>query len=165
MIKLEQKILVIYYSLTGNTKLIAETIQNAIGADIQEIKPVKELDPESGTRFMWGGMQATMKKKPKLEAFDKDPSDYDLIFIGTPVWAWQASPPIRSLSKMYDFSDKKVALWCCCSGKGIKAMERIKKLYRKANVVGEKIFQDPLTVKTEEAKQIASEWAKEIVTN
>ena len=58
---MEQKVLVIYYSLTGNTKLIAETIQNAIGADVQEIKPIKDLDPESGTRFMWGGMQATMK--------------------------------------------------------------------------------------------------------
>ena len=113
---------------------------------------------------MWGGMQATMKKKPKLEPFEKDPSDYDLIFIGSPVWAWQASPPIRSLSQEYDFSEKKVAIWCCCSGKGIKAMERIKNLYRNANIIGEKIFQDPLTVKTEEAKQIASEWAKEMVT-
>ena len=162
MSKLEKRILVIFYSLTGNTKLIAETIKNAINADIQEIKPVKELDPESGMRFMLGGMQASLKLKPKLKPININPLEYDLIFIGSPVWAWQVSPPIRSLSKMYNFSNKEIALWCCCGGKGIKAMKRIKKLFRNAKIIGNKIFQEPLTVNTEEAKKVAREWAEDM---
>jgi flavodoxin len=163
--KLENETLVIYYSLTGNTKMIGETIGSAINANVQEVKPVKELNPESGLRFMLGGMQASLRFKPKLKPININPLNYDLIFIGSPVWAWQVSPPIRSLSKMYDFSNKKIAVWCCCGGKGIKAMERIKKLFRNANIIGYKIFQDSLTVNTKEAKQVASEWAKEILND
>ena len=163
MSKVEKRTLVIFYSLTGNTRLIAETVKNALNGDIQEIKPVKELDPESGMRFMLGGMQASLKLKPKLKPMNINPLDYDLIFIGSPVWAWQVSPPIRSLSKMLDFSNKKIVLWCCCGGKGIKAMKRIKKLFWNAEILGSKIFQEPLTVNTEEAKKGAIEWAKDML--
>ncbi len=159
---MENKVLIMFYSLTGNTKMIAETIKSVISADIQEVKPVKELNPESGSRFMLGGMQASLRFKPKLKPININPLNYDLIFIGTPVWAWQVSPPIRSLSKMFDFSNKKIAVWCCCGGKGIKAMKRIKKLFRNSNIIGDKIFQEPLSVNTEEAKKVASEWANEI---
>lgn len=165
MRKLENKVLVIFYSLTGNTKSIAEIIRTAINADIQEIKPVKELDPESKLRFMLGGMQASLRFKPKLKPININPLNYDLIFIGSPVWAWQASPPIRSLSRMYDFTNKKIVVWCCCGGKGIKAMKRIKKLFRKAKIIGNKIFQEPLTINTEEAKRVATEWAKNMLTD
>ena len=143
--------------------MIAETLKSAINADIQEVKPVKELDPESGLRFMLGGMQASLRFKPKLKPININPLNYNLIFIGSPVWAWQVSPPIRSLSKTYDFSDKKIAIWCCCGGKGIKAMKRIKKLFRNANIIGNKIFQEPLTVNTEEAKKEATKWAKDML--
>ena len=162
---MENKVLVLFYSLTGNTELIAETIRSTINADIQEVKPVKEIDPESGLRFMLGGMQASMRIKPKLKPIDINPINYDLIFIGSPVWAWQVSPPIRSLSKKYDFSNKKIAVWCCCGGKGIKAMKRIKKLFRNAEIIGNKIFQEPLTVNTEEAKKVAMKWAKDILNH
>ncbi len=100
------KILVIYYSLTGNTKMIAETIQEIVNSDILALKPVKELKADSGMKYIWGGAQATMKKKPKLEDFTIDPLAYDLIFIGTPVWAWTFSPPIRTILSLFDFRDK-----------------------------------------------------------
>ncbi|MFX0059578.1 MAG: flavodoxin family protein, partial [Candidatus Heimdallarchaeota archaeon] len=90
------RILIVYYSLTGHTKFIAETIKAAINADILALKPVKELKSDSSMKYMWGGAQATMKKKPKLEEFSIDPLAYDLIFLGTPVWAWTFTPPIRS---------------------------------------------------------------------
>ncbi|MFX1310455.1 MAG: flavodoxin family protein, partial [Promethearchaeota archaeon] len=87
-----RKVLVVYYSLTGNTKMIAEAIAESIDSDILELKPVKELNAESGMKYFWGGFQATMKKKPKLEEFDINPLDYELIILGTPVWAWTISP-------------------------------------------------------------------------
>jgi flavodoxin len=157
------KTLVVYYSLTGNTKLIAETIAKTINADILELKPVKELNPESGTRFMWGGAQAVMKKKPKLEEFELNPLDYDLIFIGSPVWAWRYTPPIRSFLSQIDLKGKKILLFMCCAGNGQKAMERFIKALNDLEVIDNIRFQEPLKKNPEEAKKRAADWAKEVV--
>ena len=64
---MDNKILIVYYSLTGNTRFIAETIQGILKADIQEIKPIKEIKPKGAMKYFWGGYKATMKKKPSLK--------------------------------------------------------------------------------------------------
>ena len=165
VVKNMSKILVLYYSLTGNTKMIADTIQEALNSDILALKPVKELKADSSMKYMWGGAQATMKIKPKLEDFSINPLDYDLIFIGTPVWAWTFSPPIRSILSQFDFKGKKVALWVCAGGNGIKAMERFKNTVKGSNILGDICFQEPLTNGPEEAKLKAISWAKSIAAN
>ena len=157
------KILIVFYSLTGNTKLIAETIAGTIGADILELKPIKELNAKSGMRYMWGGAQATMKKKPKLKDFSINPLEYDLIFLGTPVWAWTFSPPIRSFLSKFDLSGKKLALWTCSAGDGKKAMERFKEALNDMDIIASIRFQQPLETNPEEAKREASNWAKKLV--
>ncbi|MFW9901671.1 MAG: flavodoxin family protein [Candidatus Thorarchaeota archaeon] len=157
------KILVVYYSLTGNTKMIAESIVEAINSDVLELKPVKELDAESGMKYFWGGFQATMKKKPKLEEFDINPLDYDLIILGTPVWAWTLSPPIRSFLKKYDLSNKNVALWVCAQGSGVKAMDRFKDTLKDANIISEIRFQEPKQNEPDKARERAKIWAKRLV--
>lgn len=157
------KILVIYYSLTGNTEMIAEILRETLNSDILSLKPVKELKADSSMKYMWGGAQATMKKKPKLEVFSINPLAYDLIFIGTPVWAWTFSPPIRTILSQFDFRGKKVALWLCAAGNGIKAMERFKNAMKTSIILGDICFQEPLTNKPEEAKQKAKNWAQSII--
>ena len=157
------KILIIYYSLTGNTKFIAENIQQAIHADIQPIKPVKDLNPEGGMKYLWGGMKATMKSKPKLEKIEIDPNIYDLVFIGTPVWAWTFSPPIRSFLSNYDLSGKNIALWCCSGGGPGKTLEKLENSLKNSKIVGKIDFVEPLKNNPEEAKQQAINWAKNIV--
>ena len=89
-------------------------------ADMLELKPIKELNPEKGTKFMWGGAQSKMKKKPELVPIDIDPLEYDLVILGTPVWAWTFNPAIRSFLSMFDLAEKKVALWTCSAGSGNK---------------------------------------------
>jgi flavodoxin len=158
------KILIAYYSLTGNTKFVAEHIGNELKADVEEVKPVKDLDPDSGSKYFWGGMKATMKSKPKLEELKYNPSEYDLIIIGTPVWAWTLSPPIRSYCSQFNLEDKIVALFSSSSGNGIKAMGRFKGFMKKSNIIGEYRFQDPLTNNPEQAKTEASAWAKELIS-
>ena len=156
------KILIVYYSLTGNTQFIAETLRDTIEADILELKPIKELKGDSGTRFMWGGFQSTMKKKPELKDFDTNPLEYDLIILGTPTWAWNISPPMRSFLSKFDLTDKKVALWMCHAGDGIKAMNRFKETIKNANIVGSISFQDPLKKESDENKEKAIAWIKEV---
>ncbi|NVM35945.1 MAG: NAD(P)H-dependent oxidoreductase [Candidatus Lokiarchaeota archaeon] len=157
------KILVVYYSLTGNTKFIAEAIAESINSDILELKPVKELNAEGGSKYFWGGFQATMKKKPKLREFDINPLDYDLIILGTPVWAWTYSPPIRSFLSKYDLSEKNLALWTCSQGDGVKAMNKFKETLKSTNILGEIRFQEPKQYGLEASKEKAVLWAKEIL--
>ena len=144
------KILIVYYSLTGN-------------ADILPLKPIKELKAESGMRYFWGGFQTYMKIKPKLENYTFNPEEYDLLILGTPVWAWRYSPPIESFITTHDLSDKKVALWMCYAGDGKKAMGRFKKLLEKANIIADTGFQEPMQKGKEEAKQKAIQFTKEII--
>lgn len=157
------KILVVYYSLTGNTRLIAEEISKTVKCNLLEIKPVKEINPKGSMKFLWGGFQATMKKTPDLKPHEINPENYDLIFLGTPVWAWNVSPPIRSFIEKHDFSNKTLALWMCAGGEGGKSMQRYKETLKKSKILGEILFQEPKQKDTESAKQRASEWAKDII--
>lgn len=121
------KTLVAFYSLDGNTKSIAEAIAEALGdADILEIKPKKELT-SSFLKYFWGGRQAFMKEKPELLPLEKNANDYDIIFVGTPVWSWTVSPPIRSFISQAKLKGKKIALFCCYEGNPGKTFEEMKK--------------------------------------
>ncbi len=104
-----------------------------------------------------------MKKKPKLMDFDVNPLEYDLIILGTPVWAWDISPPMRSFLSKFDFSGKNVALWMCHAGDGIKAMKRFKETLISANIVENITFQHPLKEDTDEKKGKAIAWINGLV--
>jgi len=158
-----KNVLVVYYSLTGNTKLIAEAIGESINAEILELKPVKELNAEGSSKYFWGGYQATMKIKPKLKSFEVNPLEYDLIILGTPVWAWTYSPPIHSFLSKFDLSEKNVALWTSSQGDGLRAMDKFKKALKKANILGEIRFKEPKQNDPDRAKEKAIAWANEIL--
>jgi flavodoxin len=158
-----KKVLVVYYSLTGNTKMIAEAIAESINSDILELKPVKELDPEGTSKYFWGGYQATMKIKPKLKPFDINPLEYDLIILGTPVWAWTYTPPIHSFLSKFDLSGKNVALWTSSDGDGVRAMNKFKKALKKANILGKIRFKSPKQYESAKSKEKAADWAKDIL--
>ncbi|MFX0030364.1 MAG: flavodoxin family protein [Candidatus Hermodarchaeota archaeon] len=157
------KALVIYYSLTGNTKMIAEVIAESINSDILELKPVKELKTEGGSKYFWGGYQATMKIKPKLKSFNINPLEYELIILGTPVWAWTYSPPIHSFLSKFDLTGKNVALWTCSQGDGTRAMSKLKRALKKSRILGEIRFQEPKQHEPDEAKAKAISWVKKIL--
>jgi len=158
-----KKILIVYYSLTGNTQFIAEALRDSIDADILELKPIKELKAGSGTRFMWGGFQSTMKKTPELMDFDINPLEYDLVILGTPVWAWNISPPMRSFLSKFDLTGKNVALWMSHAGDGIKAMNRFKEILKNAIIVDSITFQEPLKKDSDENKEKAIAWFKALL--
>ena len=79
------KKLVVFYSFESNTKFIAENIAGEINADILELKPKKDIRSRGFMKYFWGGRAMTMKTRPELMPLDKNPQDYDLLFIGTPV--------------------------------------------------------------------------------
>src|SRR5665213_1966161 len=89
-----KRILVVYYSRTGRTRQIAEAIAGRLGADIE---CVQDLVNRSG---VWGylrSLQEALKQRViHTEKPVNDPSGYDLVILGTPVWAHSLCSPMRS---------------------------------------------------------------------
>lgn len=154
------KKLVVYYSLTGNTKFIAEAVAKAAGADILELKTEGELiKKESFMKYFWGGKKVMMEEKPALLPFDKNPTDYDLLFIGTPVWAWNFAPPLRSFFAQIKLTGKKIALFCANGGDMGKTFNEMKKELAGNEFVGEIEFLEPLKNNKEGCAEEAKQWA------
>jgi len=159
------KKLVVYYSLEGNTRFIAQKIAEAVGADLLELKPKKEtVRPDSLSKYFWGGKQVMMREKPELLPFNYKPEEYDLIFMGTPVWAWNFSPPINTFLSNIKLADKKIALFCSHAGSKSKTLENMEAKLAGNKIAGKIDFNDPLKNNPEECAEQAKRWAIEIIS-
>jgi flavodoxin len=157
------KPLVVYFSLNGNTRFIAENIAAETGADMLEIRTIVPYKP--GSRFMGvkSFIQVLTRFKPRLRFFDRNPYSYDLIFIGSPVWAGTYSPPINSFFNKIDLKDKKVAVFCCHRGRSGRMLHDMKERLACSDIVGEKNFYEPLNFEKVRNAHIARSWAREMV--
>jgi len=161
--KKELKKLVVFYSFDGNTKFIAEEIAKAINADLMELKTRQDLLPRNFTKYFWGGKMVMMKEKPDLLLFKNNPFIYDVIFIGTPVWAYNFAPPLRTFFNKISLRDKDVALFCCHGGSKGKTLSNMAHELKGNKILGEIDFKEPLkTVKMSTGKK-AREWAMKII--
>lgn len=160
---MSHNVLVVYYSFEGSTKAVAEAVADAVNADILELKPVKELQTHGFMKYIWGGRQAVMKQKPGLLPLERNPNDYDIIVIGTPVWAFTFSPPVRSFISMTNLKNKKIALLCCHEGSPGRTLHHLKKELSGNEFIGE----IDLTPAKDKEKSIteAIRWAKRILSD
>lgn len=120
------KTLVVYYSRTGTTKTVAEELQKNLGADIEEISAPEAKLGLLG--YLKAGHKAMANKKMKIEDTKLNSAEYDLVLIGTPVWSWTVSSPVRAYIEDNKDSLKKVAFFCTCGsdwGKTFSEMEAI----------------------------------------
>ena len=115
------KVLVLYYSLTSNTKNVATEIATRLNADIEEIALVEPYD----TAF-----QATIDRckadrekgiLPEIKPLKANVADYDWVFIGYPIWFGTYAPPIASLLEKVDLSDKWVVPFCTFGSGGLES--------------------------------------------
>lgn len=157
------KTLVVYYSLTNNTKLIAEAVAAQLHADLLEVKPQKKLPREGFWKFFLGGMSAIFKQSPKLENSNVDWNVYQNIVIGTPIWAGSCSAPMHSFLKHNKIAEKNIALFACHASEEANAAEKcfaeLKKELSGNTFVGEKNFCSTLVHAKEESAAKAAEWA------
>lgn len=158
------KCLIVYYSFEGNTELVAKQMQMAIGADILSIKPQKEMKAKGFSKYIWGGKQVLMKNKPKLEAFDVDIEQYDLLLLGSPVWAGSFAPAMNTFLADMNIQHKYIGLFCCASGGKGKVFEKAKQQLEGNKIVGEIEFINPLDEKAADVIEKASAWAKSCKT-
>jgi len=121
------KALVAYYSRTGHTRQVAEVIAAQLGADVE---PIQDVRPRSGLLGYWrSGCEALHKTAVGIEPVEKDPDGYDLVVLGTPVWAGRMSSPLRAYINAHRANFARVAVFCTEGGaSGEKAMRQVAEL-------------------------------------
>jgi flavodoxin len=101
------KSLVVYYSLTGKTKLAAQAIAEALNATLVEIKETKPRKL-GGLIYLTGGLAALMNRRSEINPIDVDLKQYERIFIGSPIWAYRPAPAINSFIYQTNFEGQSV---------------------------------------------------------
>lgn len=112
------KSLVAYYSRTNITKKLAENIANEIDADIDEITPKVNYQGKMG--YARGGKHAIQEKIVDLEGLKFDPSDYDIVYVGGPIWAGKAANPVISYLKQNEGKFNNVKFFLTAGGSGFE---------------------------------------------
>lgn len=107
------RILVVYYSQGGHSKLVAEAIASACDADIEAIHEVKN---RTGT--LRSALEGLFERLTDIGPVEKDPGDYDLVIVGTPVWVGNISSPVRTYLTQQSDKFKQVAFFCTMGGIG-----------------------------------------------
>ena len=100
--------IVLYYSRTGDTRVVANTIREVLDGDLQEIKDLKDYSGLKG--FIIGMKAVTNKVKAEITPEKLDLGSYDLIVICSPCWGMHFTPAITTFMATMDFKDKKVVL-------------------------------------------------------
>ncbi len=96
----------IYYSLTGNGDEVAKYM-TTFGYETYKIETKHKFPKKFFFRMMQGGFEAGINKKKRIKEFTIDPSKYDLIVVGSPVWNDRVSSPINTvINKLKDYKGK-----------------------------------------------------------
>jgi flavodoxin len=120
------KSLVVYYSRSNITKKLAENIAGEIDADIEEIVPKVNYQGKLG--YARGGKHALSEKIIEIEDTKFNPEDYDVVYIGAPVWAGKIANPTLSYIKQNEGKLKNVKFFMTAGSKdyekGFRQLEK-----------------------------------------
>ena len=133
------KVLVVYYSLSGRTRDIAERIQAKTGSDIYEIKTAEEI--KNGPS-LYLNIRRDIKNGsyPELQGDMPDMDKYDIIFVGSPIWWYTASTPVMAFLKKADFKNKKVVPFTTQGSNAGTFLEDFVKMAKNAKVTDYRSF-------------------------
>jgi len=160
------KKLIVYYSLEGNTEFVAGKIQNHLEADVLRLIPKKDFPKGNFKKYLWGGKSATFGEKPKLEEYSFVADDYDVIVIGTPIWAGTFAPPIKTFLSDNKISDKDIYLFTCSAGGATdKILDKFKNVLKDNHIVDSISFIEPLKNKGDNIDDKIKAFCEKIKTN
>ena len=107
-----QKKLVLYYSETGTTKAVAEELQKQLNADIECIEAVEPYSGNFQETIQRGQREMQNGETPAIKPLKNKIADYDIIFLGYPIWFGTYAMPIATLVKENDFEGKTIVPFC-----------------------------------------------------
>ena len=140
------KDLIVYFSLEGNTEYIAEQLRSKLGADVLKLVPTKTYHDKGFAKFFWGGKSAIMADKPALEPYSVDLASYDRIIFGSPVWASNFTPPLRTFidANRSALTGKRISAYVCMAGSGgAKVLKKLAKFLAIPSFDHTAVFIDP----------------------
>lgn len=119
----EGQVLVAYFSATGNTEGIATTLQTILDADLYEIVPQDPYTDED-LDYNTDGCRANREQndpaaRPAIDCGVENMEDYDVVFLGYPIWWGQAPKIISTFLESYDLQDKVIVPFCTSGSSGI----------------------------------------------
>ena len=127
--------LVVYFSWSGNTRNVAQSIQAQTGSDIFEIVPVIPYSDDYNTVVAYAKTEQQENARPEIVGTIDNLDQYDTIYVGFPNW-WGDMPMILyTFFDTYDLSGKTVALFCTSGGSGLSnTVNEVKELEPNATV-------------------------------
>ena len=117
------KALIAYFSASGVTARLAKTLEKATGADLYEIKPAKpytDADLNWNDKHSRSSLEMNDKAfRPAIAGRAEDMARYDTVFVGFPIWWYEAPRIIQTFLESYDFSGKTVIPFATSGGSGM----------------------------------------------
>ena len=154
------KVLIIYYSRSGNTREIANQIHERVGGDIIELQTVEPYPDEYDAVTKQAKQELNSDYKPALKTKVENIGSYDIIFVGSPNWWGTIAAPVKTFLSEYDLSGKTIVPFITHGGSGLgRSVTDISKLCPKSSVL------DGLAVWGRDAKTAqneVSEWLRKI---
>lgn len=129
------KVLIVYYSRTGNTRALAEQIRAATGGELVELEPVEAYPQDYQATVDRARQEQSSSRWPQLKNDFRTVASYDVILLGSPSWGSTIAPPARTFLLENDLSGKTVALFMTHGGSGLgRAPADVKALAPQATV-------------------------------
>jgi len=110
-----KRTLIVYHSRSGHTRRVAQALATRLGADLDEIRIVQPLDGVLG--YVMCAIESLAALTPALRPAQRNPADYDLVVVGTPVWFWDVSSPVRSWLERHPLR-RPLAFFCTMGASG-----------------------------------------------
>jgi flavodoxin len=155
-----RRILVAYFSWSGNTREIANQIHKIVGGDLFEIVTVNKYPRDYDETVKQARKELETSYRPPLASEVKDIESYDLVFIGYPNWCYTIPAPVASFLLKCDSAQKAIAPFCTHGGDGLgDSVDDIATLCQRSLVL------EGLAVRGSEVKNAhskVSEWLRKI---
>lgn len=151
--------IIIYYSLDGNTEMIANLIKENTQGDLLKIQPKKEVPKSGFMKYFWGGKSVVFNEKPELINEPIDLSNYDTIYVGSPVWNGSYTPPLTTFFTLNKITNKNIYLFACHDGGGVKKFMKNLQDLLSGNEIKDTIdFIAPLKLNKEDVSNKVKAW-------
>ena len=157
--------IVVYYSLEGSTEIVAKEIAAALNCDLLRIETIKKYASKGFMKFVHGGRDVFMNKKPALKPYEFDASKYDTIIFATPVWASNFVPALKTFidAQKDALKGKHFNLYTGFLGGGADiAAEKLAEYLEIDGFENHLVLIDPLKKPSDENKEKIEEFCKKI---
>ena len=158
----KERVLVVYYSWSGNTRKAAEYIAEHTGGTLLEITAAKPYPSDYNACVQQAKAEVQQEQTPAIKPASVDLSKYDVIFVGTPNWWSSIAPPVRTFLTKNKLDGKKVALFVTHGSGGMARCEKdARELLSKATALKGGAFPGATIA---DSRQAVTDWVDSVIT-